>query len=261
MRCGNVAGKQPSLITMPAFLMQPLPAKYVGWLLDGFAMTLGLSLAAFALGCLLAAGWLALRRLRWRVARAGATVAIAVLRKTPLLVQLMLWYFGAAQLLGDQAIGTIASWPALRFGSLTLPAPSLEAMASLFGVAMYASAFYARELEAGIAAVPRGQLMAALALGFGPAAAWWRIVLPQGLRIAALPMLGQFCQTTKNTSLTMAIGFAELSYTARQVETDTLMAFQAFGVATLLYTALILSLQALAPAILRQLGWFGPRRG
>ena len=124
-----------------------------------------------------------------------------------------------------------------------------------FRIGLYASAFYARELEAGLANVPAGQGAAALALGFTPAAAFWRVVLPQALRIAARPMVGQLCQTIKNTSLAMAIGFAEMSYAARQVETDSLMPFQAFGLATLLYAALILLLQAAAPPLLRRLGW------
>ena len=41
--------------------------------------------------------------------------------------------------------------------------------------------------------------------------------------------------TLKNTSLTMTIGLAELSYASRQVETETFETFQAFGIATLLY--------------------------
>ena len=56
----------------------------------------------------------------------------------------------------------------------------------------------------------------------------------------------------------MAIGFAELSYTARQVETDSMLAFQAFGVATLLYVGLILALQAATPVVLHRLRWTGP---
>ncbi|CAJ97271.1 ABC-type transporter, permease component [Cupriavidus necator] len=244
---------------MVSILWQSLPAKYLHWLLGGFAMTVALSLAVFLLGCALAAAWLALRRVPWRPVAIAANAVIGLLRKTPLLVQLFFWYFGAAQLLGDAAIGAISDWRGLQMCAVAIPAPSLEALASVFGIALYASAFYAQELEAGIAAVPRGQFAAALALGFAPRAAWWRIVLPQALRIAARPMVGQFCQTIKNTSLAMAIGFAELSYTARQVETDTLMAFQAFGIATLLYAALILSLQAVAPALLRRLGWTGAR--
>ena len=67
--------------------------------------------------------------------------------------------------------------------------------------------------------------------------------------------LGQCANTIKNTSLAMGIGLAELSYSARQVETDTLLAFQAFAVATVLYAAAILLLQWAAPMLLQRLGW------
>ena len=82
-----------------------------------------------------------------------------------------------------------------------------------------------------------------------------RVVLPQALRVSALPLLGQCANTIKNTSLAMGIGLAELSYSARQVETDTLLAFQAFAVATVLYAVVILLLQWAAPLVLRRLGW------
>ena len=246
---------------MHAILLQPLPARYVGWIAAGFGLTVALSLAVFVLGCVLAAFWLALARSPLAPLRVAARGAVGFLRRTPLLVQLFFWYFGAAQLLGEDAIGVLYSWQGIHLGGLHLPAPSLEALASVVGIGLYASAFYARELEAGLANVPAGQGAAALALGFTPAAAFWRVMLPQALRIAARPMVGQFCQTIKNTSLAMAIGFAEMSYTARQVETDSLMTFQAFGLATLLYVALIVLLQAAAPVLLRRLGWTEAARG
>ncbi|WP_198173394.1 MULTISPECIES: amino acid ABC transporter permease [Cupriavidus] len=248
-------------MSQAAILLQALPARYAGWILAGFGMTVALSAAVFLLGCALAAGWLALRRAGWRPLRAGAGAAVGLLRRTPLLVQLFFWYFGAAQLLGEAAIAALTAWPGVTVAGLHLPAPSLECLASLAGIGLYASAFYAQELEAGLAAVPRGQAQAALALGFTPSSAFWRVVLPQALRIAARPMLGQFCQTIKNTSLAMAIGFAELSYAARQVETDSLLTFQAFGLATLLYVALILLLQAGVPPLLRRVGWSLSRHG
>jgi polar amino acid transport system permease protein len=52
------------------------------------------------------------------------------------------------------------------------------------------------------------------------------IVLPQALRVIRQPLLGQYTAVIKNTSLTMAIGVAELSYTSRQVESETLLAFR-----------------------------------
>ncbi|MOA39960.1 putative glutamine ABC transporter permease protein GlnM [compost metagenome] len=69
------------------------------------------------------------------------------------------------------------------------------------------------------------------------------VVLPQALKIAMPPLLGQYMNVIKNSSLTMAIGVAELSYASRQVETETLRTFQAFGVATVLYIAIIALLE------------------
>ena len=236
-------------------LMQPLPAKYVGWIVSGFGLTVALSAAVFALGCVLAAVWLALALVPFAPLRLAARGAVGFLRRTPLLVQLFFWYFGAAQLLGEHVIGAITGWNGIALGNWRLPAPSFEFLAAAFGIALYAGAFFSEELRAGLRAVPQGQREAALSLGFTPRAAFLRVVLPQALRVSALPLLGQCANTIKNTSLAMGIGLAELSYSARQVETDTLLAFQAFAVATVLYAAAILLLQWAAPMLLHRLGW------
>jgi polar amino acid transport system permease protein len=80
------------------------------------------------------------------------------------------------------------------------------------------------------------------------------VVLPQALRIALPPLFGQYMNLVKNTSLTMAIGVVELSYTSRQIETETLKTFQAFGVATLFYIAIIVAIELVLQQ-LRQGRW------
>lgn len=223
-------------------------------MLAGFGMTLLVSAAAIAGG--LAVGLLltALRASTQPWLHLPARGLVAFLRKTPLLVQLFFWYFGAAQLLGEDAVGAITGWSGIAVGGWRLPAPSFEFLSAAFGIALYAGAFFSEELRAGIRAVPCGQREAALSLGFTPRAAFLRVVLPQALRVSALPLLGQCANTIKNTSLAMGIGLAELAYSARQVETDTLLAFQAFAVATVLYAGAILLLQWAAPIALRRLG-------
>lgn len=69
-------------------------------------------------------------------------------------------------------------------------------------------------------------------------------MLPQAVRIALPPLFGQYMNLVKNSSLTMAIGLAELSYASRQVETESFRTFEAFGVATLLYILAIAALEA-----------------
>ena len=70
------------------------------------------------------------------------------------------------------------------------------------------------------------------------------VILPQAFRVAGSPGLGQYMNICKGSSLTMAIGDAELSYASRQVETASLKAFQAFGVATALYISVIALIEA-----------------
>ncbi len=241
-------------LSLPA-LLQPLPPRYLGWMLEGFGMTLLVSAAAIAGGLAIGLLLTALRASSLAWLQLPVRALVAFLRKTPLLVQLFFWYFGAAQLLGEGVVGAITGWNGIAVGAWRLPAPSFEFLAAAFGIALYAGAFFSEELRAGIRAVPRGQREAALSLGFTPRAAFLRVVLPQALRVSALPLLGQCANTIKNTSLAMGIGLAELAYSARQVETDTLLAFQAFAVATVLYAGVILLLQWVAPRVLRRLGW------
>lgn len=92
--------------------------------------------------------------------------------------------------------------------------------------------------------IGRQQKSAALALGLTPWQSMRYVVLPQAVRIAMPPLLGQYMNVVKNSSLTMAIGVAELSYASRQVESQSLQTFEAFGVATILYIAIIAVMEA-----------------
>lgn len=66
------------------------------------------------------------------------------------------------------------------------------------------------------------------------------IILPQAIRNTIPPLIGQFLKLTKNSSLAMTIGVAELTYQARQVESYTFKGFEAFTAATLVYFTLSL---------------------
>ena len=124
-------------------------------------------------------------------------------------------------------------------GGWTLAWPSFEFLAGLVGLTLYSAAFISEEIRAGIRGVASGQKQASQALGLSLWQSMRYVVLPQAVKIAMPPLLGQYMNIIKNSSLTMAIGVAELSYASRQVETETLKTFQAFGVATLLYVLII----------------------
>ncbi|QXI25522.1 amino acid ABC transporter permease [Pseudomonas vanderleydeniana] len=221
-----------------------LGPQYLKWLFDGFVLTLALS----AVVCLVATGLgflVCLARLsgsRWLAWPARSYLAL--LRNTPLLVQLFFWYFGVSALLPEELVSWLNLPHEVTLAGVTLNWPSFEFIAGFWGLMLYTSAFIAEEFRAGVASVRPQQREAGLAMGLRPAQVWRYVVLPQALRTALGPLLGQYMNALKNSSLTMAIGLAELSYASRQVETETFKTFQAFGFATLLYIFSIALIEA-----------------
>ncbi|WP_321843915.1 amino acid ABC transporter permease [Paraburkholderia bannensis] len=216
-----------------------LEPKYFAWLEQGLVVTVLLSacagLCATLLGFVLAIA---------RTARSAALARVAALyvfvfRNSPLLVQLMFWYFGAAALLPPDWMTWLNSAHGVSWGPFALHWPSFELLAGWIGLTCYTTAFIAEEFRAGMRGVSEAQAQAAAALGMGRLSALRYVILPQALRIATPPLAGQYMNLVKNSSLAMAIGVAELSYMSRQVDTETFKTFQAFGIATVFYVLTI----------------------
>jgi polar amino acid transport system permease protein len=66
------------------------------------------------------------------------------------------------------------------------------------------------------------------------------VILPQAVRITIPPLINQFLNLAKNSSLAMTIGVMELTYQARQVESYTFKGFEAFSAATVVYVVISL---------------------
>lgn len=221
-----------------------LAPEYLRWLWQGFLITLWLSVCAIVSSTLLgfviaAARDSQIKSLPCKILCWLVTVYTTVFRNTPLLVQLFFWYFASGQILPQEAMMWLNMPHETTIFGLTLEWPSFEFLAGFIGLTLYSAPFVAEELRAGIQGVGRGQKYAAHALGLTGWQAMRYVVLPQALKIAMPPLLGQYMNIVKNSSLTMAIGVAELSYASRQVETQSLQTFEAFGVATVLYIAII----------------------
>lgn len=226
-----------------------LAPRYLGWLLEGFAVTLVLSAMVTVVG--LALGFLlCIARLSTMKPLAWATAGwLSLFRNTPLLVQLFFWYFGVSALLPDGWLAWLNAPHHLHIAAFGLRWPPFEYLAGFVGLSLYSAAFMAEEFRAGVQGVAPGQVAAGRALGLKPGQIWRHIILPQAVRIARSPLRGQIMNVVKNSSLTMAIGLAELSYASRQVETETFRAFQAFGVATVLYILAIAAIEAVGQVI------------
>jgi len=75
---------------------------------------------------------------------------------------------------------------------------------------MYTAAFIAEVVRAGIQAVDHGQVEAARAVGLSTGQVLSLVVMPQALRIIIPPMISQYLNLTKNSSLALAVGFQEV---------------------------------------------------
>ncbi|NEY91227.1 amino acid ABC transporter permease [Tabrizicola oligotrophica] len=104
--------------------------------------------------------------------------------------------------------------------------------ALLVALSLYTGAFIAENVRAGIMAISRGQSEAAFALGLRPGRAMKLVILPQALRVIIPPLISQYLNLTKNTSLGIAVGYLDLrgtlggitmNQTGREMECMVLM--------------------------------------
>jgi len=101
-----------------------------------------------------------------------------------------------------------------------------------FALAIYTGAFIAENVRAGIQAIPRGQTEAAESLGLRSGRIMNLVILPQALRIIVPPVISQYLNLTKNSSLAIAVGYMDvtgtlggitLNQTGRAIETILLL--------------------------------------
>ena len=95
-------------------------------------------------------------------------------------------------------------------------------------------------VRAGIAAVPQGQVEAALSLGLSRRQALRRVVLPQALRVIVPPLTGQYLNLTKNSSLAVAVGYPELVSVVNTALNQTGRAVECVAVIMAVYLSLSL---------------------
>ncbi len=95
-------------------------------------------------------------------------------------------------------------------GGIQIGAPLI---ALWFALSIYTGAFIAENVRAGIQAVSKGQTEAASALGLRPNRVMNLVVLPQALRVIIPPLISQYLNITKNSSLAIAVGYADITAT------------------------------------------------
>ncbi|HHN93496.1 MAG TPA: ABC transporter permease subunit [Anaerolineae bacterium] len=94
---------------------------------------------------------------------------------------------------------------------------TIEYAALLTGLVIYTGAFIAEVVRAGILAVNRGQFEAARALGLSNMQVLRLVVFPQAMRVIIPPLISQYLNLTKNSSLAVAVGYPDLFYVGRTI--------------------------------------------
>ena len=182
-------------------------ALFIGWLNSLKVIVSSLILATF-LGTLIG------------FARAGTNSLlglisagyITIIRQTPLLLQLMFWYFVGFLGLKDNMFIQIKnifniSNKGIEFSGLTF---SSEFLALLFGLSIFTSAYIAEVIRGGILSVSRGQWEAFRSLGISERKGLIRIILPQALPAIIPGLTSQYLNLAKNSTLAIAVGYSDI---------------------------------------------------
>ena len=117
-------------------------------------------------------------------------------------------------------------------------------MALLLALVVYTSAFIAEIVRAGIQAVPHGQIEAARALGLSQSQVLSQIVLPQALRVIIPPMGNQYLNLSKNSSLAIGIGFADVFMTSNTIMNQSGQTITTFFIIMIFYLVISLFISA-----------------
>ena len=196
--------------------------KYASFFVEGIVYTLLLSIVAVALA-VIPALLLALMRLsKNRLVKAISGAYIAVFRSTPLLVQLMIIYFG---LFGFIRI------PSIQIGFIDLS----RFIPGVVALAINSSAYVAEIFRAGILAVDIGQTEAARSLGMTGAMSMRLVVLPQAIKNILPALANELITMVKESSICMTLGMAELMWGAKTVAGTTYITIAPYVLAAIIY--------------------------
>jgi polar amino acid transport system permease protein len=148
---------------------------------------------------------------------------ISLIRGTPLLVQIYIWYLGLPRV------------------NIVLPAQ----VAGTLALGVNYGAYMTEIFRAGIQAIGKGQYEAAEALGMSRIQLYRRIVLPQAFRIVIPPIGNQFIAMMKDSSLVSVMSIWELSYRAQKIGRQNFRSLETFMVAAAFYWVLTVVFQFL----------------
>ena len=140
---------------------------------------------------------------------------ISIMRGTPLMLQLLVWYFGPYYLFG----WNIGNW---RFPAI------------ITGFVLNYAAYFAEIYRGGIESIPKGQYEAAEVLGYTKFQTFMRIILPQVAKIIMPSVTNEVITLVKDTSLAFTLAYQEVFSLAKQISASQ-TSFMPFVIAGVFY--------------------------
>ncbi len=215
---------------VPRYIVRVVDGQLLwGPLVRGLGVTLQISVWGLILTLAIGLATALLRTSRSFAGRVLAGCYIQVIRNTPLLVQLYLFYFVLAPILG---IG--------RFWT------------GILCLAAFEGSFAAEIFRAGIEAVPKGQWEASDSLGLGRYTRFRRVILPQAIQLMLPPLTGQAVSLIKDSSIVSVIAVFDLTNEGRNIISDTFMSFEIWFTVAAMYLVLTVSLSVVASRLERR---------
>ena len=181
----------------------------------GFQVAVLILILSYSVGIPLGLTISFMKMARLSVLRWPATVYIDLVRGTPLLVQLMVVYFGIpfvpAWTTAMNALGPLASWQIYDVGAT-------QFYRAILVLSLNSSAYMAEIFRAGIQSIHKGQLEAARSLGMTWPKSMAFVIIPQTVRRILPTMMSEFILLFKDTSILFAVGIFELTMQARTIQ-------------------------------------------
>ncbi len=220
LKGANSMGYQWKWDKVPQYIYRVIDGELIwGPLMKGLFVTLDIAwwagLIAMAIGLVAA-----LLRLSGSIVGSAISWSyVELIRNTPILVQMLIFYFIIAAVLGIPR-----QW------------------AGILCLAFYEGAFTAEIIRGGIVAVRKGQREAAQSLGFSGFYMYRDIILPQAVPLMLPPLGGIIVNLVKHSSIVSVIAVFDLTTQARTVVSDTFMAFEIWLTAAAMYLVLTITL-------------------
>jgi polar amino acid transport system permease protein len=202
-----------------------------GPLLWGLWTTLWISVVSGAFGLLIGLFTGLCRLSNNPTLRDLSTVYVELVRGTPLLVQIFIFYF---------FIGTVLDLS--------------REFAGVAALALFTGAYVGEIVRAGVQSIARGQNEAARSLGLTAGQSMRHVILPQAFKRVLPPLAGQFISLVKDTSLVSVIAITELTKSGREAITTSFSTFEIWFCVAALYLVINLPLSQIASRLERRLG-------